>query len=133
MDGNKLKEAFQKASYHPESRLSDDIWSFIQKKELIQSKIKFWSYSSIGLFSLIGFIPVFKSLLTRMSTSGFYDYLSMAFSGGSTISYYWKEFLLSLVDSLPFTSLVFSLFLLFILIISIKKSLEQLKYKLLLA
>ena len=128
-----IKDIFQKAIYTPDSRLSGDIGCFIIKKEERILKIKLWAYSFIGVASFLAFIPVFKNLLDKLSMSGFYQYSSLVFSDGGVISYYWKEFLLSLTDALPFTSLLFSLLLLFILFISIKKSLEQYRYKLLLA
>jgi hypothetical protein len=57
----------------------------------------------------------------------------LAFSDSGVIATYWKEYTLSLADSLPFASLALSFFLLFILFISIRKVSYQFKNKLLIA
>lgn len=133
MDSDLIKKAFQNASYHPESRLSDDIWCVINKKRKNNIKIKFWIYSILVFLSLGGIVPTFKTLLSQLSNSGFYQYLSLASSDSSIIASYWKEFVLSLISTLPYASLVLSIFLLFMLFISIRKVLEQFRSQLLVA
>ena len=47
--------------------------------------------------------------------------ISLVFSDSGVIATYWKEYTLALADSLPATSLMIALFLLFILFISIRR------------
>lgn len=122
---NDLKEAFKKVKYHPECRLSDDIWHSIENYQNKKRQIKFWIYSGIGIISLVGFIPSLLSLLEQFSNSGFYNYFSLIFSNNSSISLYWKELLLSIAGSLPVLSLMVSIFLLLILFLSIKQTIRQ--------
>lgn len=114
-----LINAFQKVKYRPESRLSDDILLTILAKERKNSYIKLWVHSIIGAFSFVGLFPAFKLLLSDFTQSGFYQYLSLAFSDSYAISY-WKEITLSITESIPITSLILSLVLVFIFILSLR-------------
>ncbi|HUC88751.1 MAG TPA: hypothetical protein VMR49_01840 [Candidatus Paceibacterota bacterium] len=124
---------FKQAIYYPENQLSDDIFRAINNKEAKSAKIKLWIYSSAVALSLAGLIPAIKDLSLQFSNSGFYEYLSLAFSSNGSIISYWKEFMLSLADSLPVESLMFSLLLLFIFFISTRLVMRQFKDKLLTA
>ena len=115
-----LQKLFKKAIYQPESRLSGDIFSLIQFKKAKVSKYKKISYFCLGILSLSGSVFSIKGLIDQSTQLGFYEYLSLAFSDGGVIANYWKEYTLSLVDSLPVASLGLSFFLLFVLFISIR-------------
>jgi hypothetical protein len=114
-----LTKAFQKAQYHPESRLSDSILLIIEAQEKRNARINLWIYSTIGTFSLVGLFPVIRLLISDFAQSGFYEYLSLAFSDNRALLY-WKEVNLSLTESLPMTSIIFSLALVFIFILSLR-------------
>jgi hypothetical protein len=126
-----LHKLFQEAQYHPESRLSDAIFGVIEHKSAQITKWKRFSYLSLSILSLSGSVFSIKSLIEQSSRLGFYDYLSLAFSDGGTIATYWKEYVLSLADSLPIASLVISCLLLFVLFISIQRASYQFKARLL--
>ena len=126
-----LQKIFKKASLHPESRLSGDIWSLIESKNTQIIKWKTFGYLSLSILSLSGSVLSIKSLIEELSNLGFYDYLSLAFSDSGVIATYWKEYTLSLVDSLPIASLIVTFFLIFVLFISIRRVSCQFKNKLL--
>jgi hypothetical protein len=128
-----LHKLFKDAQYQPESRLSLDILRVIEYKSNLIIKWKRFGYLSLSILSLSGSVFSIKSLITQSLRLGFYDYLSLAFSDGGVIAKYWKEYTLSLVDSLPVISLMLSFFLLFILFISIRRTAFQFKNKLLIA
>ena len=128
-----LKQAFQKALYHPEDRLSLDIWHNIEAKENKIHKIKTWIYSSLGIISFILLILSVKDLFTQFSLRGFSQYISLVFSDFGVVTTYWKEFTLSLVNSLPLASIALSFFLVFVLFTSVGQIARQFKSKLLLA
>jgi len=115
---SELIKVFQKVKYNPKSQLSDDILRVILKKERKNTNIKLWAYSIIGLFSFVGLISAFNSLLFGFIKSGFYQYLMAAFSSNRAISY-WKEIILSITESIPMTNLTFFLVLVFIFILSL--------------
>jgi len=118
MDSDLIK-AFQKAKYHPESRLSDDILLFIRIRQARKNNIKFWIYSSTGVVSFVGLFFSIKLLIADFIQSGFYEYLSLVFSDSKALSY-WKEITLSITESLPMTNLIISLSLVFIFLLSLR-------------
>lgn len=128
-----LQKLFKQASYTPESRLSGDIWKVIEYKKNHISKINLLKYMILGVLSLSGSIFSIKILIEQLSKLGFFDYLSLVFSDSGIIVTYWKEYIMTLAESLPIFSLNLSFFLLFILFISIRKMSYQFKQKLLLA
>jgi hypothetical protein len=114
-----LTKAFQKASYHPERRLSDGILLSISNLEHKKARAMFWVYSTISALSFVGLFPIIKLLVSRFAQSGFYEYLSLAFSDSRALTY-WKEIILSITESIPMTSLILFLALVFILILSLR-------------
>jgi len=116
-----LRKIFKQAKYQPESRLSGDIWRFIEAREKRSSKIKSFSYGIIGIISLVGLVPAVENLIEQFSQSGFYQYLSLAFSDLGLVSLYWKEFMSSLAETIPATSLMLTLVLFFIFLLSFKR------------
>lgn len=123
-----LKKAFKKASYHPERRLSDDILLSILKREQKRTTIKFWIYSIISGFSLAGLFPAVKLLLSDFSKSGFYDYVSLLLSGNKIILY-WKEIMLSITESIPMSSLILMLVLVFVLGMSLRFMVKNIRVR----
>lgn len=116
-----IQKLFKQSSYTPESKLSNDIWGIIESKNTNLSKWKTFGYLSLGILSLSGSIFSIKSLIEEFTKLGFFDYLTLVFSDSGVIATYWKEYTLVLADSLPITSLMISLFLLFVLFISIRR------------
>ena len=128
-----LQKLFKQSSYTPERRLSGDIWNVIESKSNHIAKFKKYGYVSLSILSLSGSVFSIKSLIEQFTKLGFFDYLSLAFSDSGVIATYWKEYTLTLVNSLPVISLMISLFLLFVLFISIQRISYQFKSRLLVA
>lgn len=120
-----LKKVFLKIKYQENAELAENIWLNIimRKRRLI--RIKLWAFSSLGLVSFVGLIPAWKSLLSNMAQSGFYEYLSLAFMSGGSIFSYWKEFALSIAESLPIMSITISLSLIFVFFLSTRFAVKQ--------
>ena len=129
----KLQKLFKQAKYQPESRLSGDIWRVINIRDRKISIIKSWSYGFAGLLSFVFLIPTINSLIEQFSQSGFYQYLSLVFSDLGSISLYWKEFMSSLVEAIPVTSLMLTFLLFFILLVSFKRAVFSYRSQLLTA
>jgi hypothetical protein len=133
MKEENLQKFFKQAKYSPDIELSGSIWNTIVARERSIFKLKLFSYIGVALSSLIGFVFVLKDLAYQFTQSGFYEYSSLFFSDMKSVILYWKEFTLSLMDSLPVTGLIISLCLLFIIFISVRNIMNQFKNQLMLA
>lgn len=126
-----LSKLMKQAYNQPETGLSADIWRAIEVRQTKNLKIKSLSYGVIGILSLGGFVLMTVSVVKQFAYSGFFDYASLVFSDSGLIATYWREYLLSLADSLPVASLGVAFFLLFSMLVSIKKGIKQYKSQLL--
>ncbi len=63
-------------------------------------------FGFVALASAAALVPVAQYTLQQFYASGFYDYLSLALSDHSLALTYWREFGLSLVESLPSLALL---------------------------
>lgn len=129
----RLKQIFKKAVFTSKLPLTDGIWVTIVRKQKQQALLLTWGYSFAGALSFFGLIFVTKDILTKFAQSGLYDYLSLLSSDGKAIVSHWKEFTLSITESLPLTSITVSLFLLFVILISARRIFRQYKGQLLTA
>jgi len=120
-----LYDIFLNTKHEPESDLVEKTWRKVVLREKRVLRLKLYLFSFIGLVSLTGFIPAFKMLLNDFTQSGFYEYLSLAFSSNGLIFSYWKEFSYSLLQSLPATSIVLSLILVLIFFLSLRYIIKQ--------
>ena len=122
-----LQKLFKQAIYHPESRLSEDIWLTVLEKRKKELKLRAYGYTSLGIFSLLlgGFS--ISNLVARSIETGFYDYISLAFSDAPRIFNYWHDYSATLINSLPVASLGTSFFLIFTFFVSIRRITYQFK------
>jgi hypothetical protein len=120
-----LKDIFQKAKYEPDENLAFSVWQTLITREKREAKFKLWSFSFIGIFSFVGLIPTFQTLLSNLSHSGFYEYFSLIFSDGGAMLNNSKEFSLSLAESLPIMSIIFTLSMIFVCFLSLKYIFKQ--------
>ncbi len=122
---DKLTKIFQKAKYEESFNLSQNIWLTLLKREKRNTQIKLWIFTLAGITSLVGLVPALKILGSDLAQSGFYEYLSLAFSDSGLILSAWREFVFSLAESLPILSVVFTLSLVFIFFLSLKYVMKQ--------
>ena len=121
----KLTRIFKEAKYEPDAKLASSVWQKIVMKERSKDLVKLWSFSFVGFLSLVGLIPTLEELFNDLAHSGFYEYFSLIFSDGGSLVNYWKELLLSLAESLPVMSIIFTLSLFFICFLSLKYIVKQ--------
>ncbi|MES2023686.1 MAG: hypothetical protein V4439_03305 [Patescibacteria group bacterium] len=121
----KINRAFGNAKYEPENGLILSIWNTISTREKRIAKVKFWAFSALGVVSLAGFVPVFKALVSDFAQSGFYEYLSLAFGSGGSVSLFWKELALSIAESLPVFSIILLLGVVFIFFLSVRYAMKE--------
>ncbi len=122
---DKLTKIFQRAKYEPETNLTEHVWHAVTLRDEREARIKLWAFSSVMLASLAGLVPAFQMLFNDLAHSGFYDYFSLIFSDGASVLSYWKELALSLTESLPIMSIIFTLTLLFVCFLSLKYLIRQ--------
>ncbi len=120
-----IKSVFNQVKYKPNKELGDKIWSKIIAHNRRIAYFKITSYSIVGVASLLGLIPMFKILANDFTQSGFYEYLSLAFSKGGIFSAYWKEFAFSIAESLPAMSIIYALTLIFVFFLSLHYVIKQ--------
>ena len=120
-----LRKAFLNTKIEADSSLAQNIWDSIIARNKRVARFKLWAFSSVSLASLIGFIPAWHLLSNDLAQSGIYEYLSLAFSNGSSFFAYWKEFVLSIAESLPTISIALSLSLIFIFFLSLRFPTKQ--------
>lgn len=120
-----FKNIIKQAVFEPNPNLKERIWQKIIKRNKNIAIFKLISFSFIGITSLFSFVPVFKILISDFSQSGFYEYLSLAFSKDGFFSSYSKDFAFSIMESLPLNSILFTLSLIFIFFLSLRFIIKQ--------
>lgn len=105
----------------PPAQLCGNILAKIENEQKRTAKIKAAFSGLLALASFIAAFPAAGYILQGLQSSGFYQFASLVFTDGGTIfSYYFKEFALSLAESVPVLELSIFLTVLFILMISFK-------------
>src|SRR5580700_8241554 len=104
----------------PPTSLYEKIISTLQVRERRRKTRRLAASASIGFLSLFALVPAALWLARDLSASGFIQMFSLAFSDGGTVLAYWQQFSFSLLESLPFVSLVTCLISLFVAILSLR-------------
>lgn len=128
-----IQKVFTNAKHHPELTLTDDIWHAIVAREERKAHLQVLSNMLVGVVSFVCLFPAVITMLRQFAESGFSEYLSLGFSDGASIISYWKEFVLTLADALPATSLLLSLSLVAIMLICIRRAAKFIRSPLLAA
>ena len=97
----------------PSQGLVGVIFSRILEKERSSTRLRFGFYLSVAGLSCLALVPALRYAGQELSQSGFFDYLSLAFSDGGTVFAYWREFVLSLAESAPVFGIAIVLSVLF--------------------
>jgi hypothetical protein len=85
----------------PSRHLRLQIMTEIGKRELRRERLMLASSLFGGCASAVTLVEALKYSAGAIAGSGFSEYLSLIFSDGGSLVAYWKEFLISLVESLP--------------------------------
>lgn len=106
--------------HEPPHELVRLIATRVAREQQKRARLRLGIMSVLSLSSLITLIPALRYLIQGIEQSGFYQYISLAFSDGNIALYYWKEFTLSLAESLPLVATIATLSILFTLLLSIR-------------
>jgi len=121
----KLIKLFTKAKYEPEVNFEEKAWRAVVVHDKHMALFQLWIFFFIGIFSLAGLVPMVKILFSDFAKSGFYEYISLAFSDSGLIMSNLKEYVFSLVESLPMVSIILSFSLIFVFFMSLRYTTKQ--------
>ncbi len=85
----------------PPEQLLRNILARIELKQRQEARTKLALWGGLSLASFISIIPASLYAINEFGRSGFYQYFSLLFSDGGLTLIYWKEFSLSLAESVP--------------------------------
>ena len=74
----------------------------------------------VGGISFVALFPIFVNMVQQLQASGFLNYFSLLFTDGGAMATYWREFSLSLAESLPVFQLALIILSLLVLFVSIR-------------
>ncbi|MDD5547472.1 MAG: hypothetical protein PHN74_01025 [Candidatus Pacebacteria bacterium] len=111
----------------PPKELLGGILSKIEFEKRKIARLRLAFFAGTALASIFGFIPATRYFINELNSSGFHHYASLIFSDGGVLISYWKEFILSLAESLPVLGIIAILSLVFVLLESIKFILKDIK------
>ncbi|KKU78576.1 MAG: hypothetical protein UY04_C0033G0012 [Parcubacteria group bacterium GW2011_GWA2_47_7] len=100
--------------------LYQSVLTSVDKIRIRAMRIKFALFSFLGLGAGISLVPLTSSAVTQAIESGFVDYASLALSDSAVILSYWKEFSITLIESLPILGITMILLALFTLLESVR-------------
>ena len=100
--------------------LADKIMVRIERRKMIQSRVRFFVADALAGLSFLSLFPIAINTFKQLQTSGFLSYFSLLFTDGGTMLTYWREFLLSLAESLPLLQLTLIGLSLLVLFISLR-------------
>lgn len=116
---------------NPSDDLETKVLNRIKKEEMREALVRLWSSGLISVTSLVGIIFSVLYFIQNTKISGFYNYLSLILYDGLSLLGHWKEFSMSLAESLPLMSLVIVLIFLGLLIWSVSKTTRSIRKTLL--
>lgn len=109
----------------PSEGLSSAVLLRIHRYEQRIARIKFAFLSVSAVLSGIALVPVVSYALPRFAETGFYEYLSFLHSFGLAVLPYWKEFILTLVETIPVFEISLVLTVCYTLLESIKLAIKN--------
>jgi hypothetical protein len=90
----------------PCAELHQRILSLIKKRQVRIARTITVAMGFLSALSLTGLVFAIQYTAAELSHSGFFQYFSLLFSDSSTVVSLWREFALSLADSLPVVGII---------------------------
>ncbi len=131
--GKDLHEIFKNPKDYSVEYMTSRIWQKIKKEREKIWRMKTIGYGVMSVLSVLVLIISLDSLRAEFIRFGFSDYLSLIFSDTGFVAQFWSVYLFTLIDSLPFLSVAFLLFLIFAFLFSSGRLVFQIKNRLLLS
>ena len=109
----------------PPEELSARVLLSIQAEKQRIACIRLYLFGTVSAVSFVALFPALQYTFSEIASSGFNDYASLIFSDTASLLPYWKEFTLSLVETLPVFGLIISLGLVFVLLESLRNTIKN--------
>lgn len=90
----------------PPDNLLEKIMARLHKEQKLSLRKRIFIFSIGTALSAMAIFLSFKTAQTKFGESGFWQFFSLVFSDFETIKIYWQNFILSLLETLPVTSLI---------------------------
>ena len=102
----------------PPKRLYENILMRIGQEECRRAKVFLFASAPIVLLSTVGIIFSVQYMMQGFYQSSFYSYFSLLLSDPDIVLTYWREFALSLTETIPFMGITLSLIAIVALLVS---------------
>jgi predicted nucleic acid-binding Zn ribbon protein len=122
-----LTKIFCSLEVEPRQHLCQDICHVIELREKRARNTKLIGYSVLAVLSIIIIVPATTSLVHQFGNSAFGQYASLVFSDAGVLAGYWKQFGITLIESVPIFSLTVVLGMVLMLGWSTRRILRQTK------
>lgn len=109
----------------PSEKLRGQILARIDFEKRRSARIRLAFFGTVAAASSVAIIPSFQYATGEFSQSGFYEYLSLLFSDSGAVLASWREFTLSLIESLPITEIAIFLAAVFVFLVSAKLAIRN--------
>ena len=109
----------------PPERLYLGILARIESEKRRIARILLAFFGVVAAASLAAIIPSFQYAAREFAQSGFYEYLFLLFSDSGAVLASWREFALSLAESLPITEITIFLVMVFVFLVSAKLAIKN--------
>jgi hypothetical protein len=100
----------------------------IGREEFRRARAYLFASATIGAAGVFGVALSVKYMLQGFNQSGFYNYFSLLISDPDIMLTYWREFVLSIVESVPFIGITVSLATVALLMFSIRIFANNMKH-----
>lgn len=129
---DKLQKILSESRLIPNDNLESILFVRLQKRIKLINRIKFVSYLTTSLASIIFMVVYSKYVYSDLYNSGAYSYFHLILSEDlNTLSLFWKEITYALFESLPMMSMTLSFGILFVFMFSFNGILLSLRKSLL--
>lgn len=108
------------ASLEAPRNVYDHILLRVETARMRAARMRLALFGALSFASLAALFPALQYAAQGFYQSGSYEYLSLVFSDGTALLPYWKEFLLTLAESLPVFEIAVVLGVVYVLLESIK-------------
>ena len=115
-----IEKQIKDAKYSATDELSALVFLAVQGEQNKEYRLRMYLHGLLSFSFMIVMIPVVQSLVSDLSNSGIFQYVSLIFSDSSSLSFAWQEMSLSIVDVLPGMSIALFAVVLFALSISLR-------------
>ncbi len=100
-------------------KIREAILTRIHKRQKLEARAWFAGSVFVGLASIAGIFLSVQYTIQEVYLSNFYQYLSLIFTDGGSILPYYKDFILTLAESIPLVGITAMLALVVILLSSL--------------